>query len=270
MKQEVAILMSTYNGERFLAEQIESLLAQTHLRWRLYIRDDGSTDGTLAILRRYAARDLRILLCDDPEPHRGVRDSFLWLLRHVEEDRYMFCDQDDVWLPEKIAVSLVALPPDEETPALVCTDLKVTDQDLNVTEESMWRANHTADIALRPEFLRVAAMYPGCTMLFNRAARDAVLEHDRFPGIIHDQAVSLSVLKAGGSIIPLPQATILYRQHDGNAIGTAASKGYVRRKLASLATVWRENRKYYQTVHSFLGIPLREFLTLKLRHLLKY
>lgn len=270
MNQEVAILMSTYNGERFLAEQIDSLLAQTHARWRLYIRDDGSSDSTLDIVRRYSAREPRILLCDDPEPHRGVRDSFLWLLRHVEENLYMFCDQDDVWLPEKIAVSIAALPADEETPVLVCTDLKVADRDLNVTEESMWRANHTDDIALRPDFLRVAAMYPGCTMLFNRAARDAVLEHDHFPGMIHDQAVSLSVLKAGGSIIPLPQPTILYRQHGGNAIGTAASKGYVRRKLASLATVWRENRRYYRMVHSFLGTTLPEFVQLKIKHLLKY
>ena len=270
MSQEVAILMSTYNGERFLAEQIESLLAQTHSRWRLYIRDDGSTDGTLAIVRRYADREQRILLCNAPKPHRGVRDSFLWLLCHVEEDRYMFCDQDDVWLPGKIAVSLAALPDDEDTPALVCTDLRVADRYLNVTEESMWRANHTARIALRPEFLRVATMYPGCTMLFNRAARDAVLENHSFPGMIHDQAVSLSVLKAGGSIIPLPQATILYRQHGDNAIGAGASKGYVRRKLASLAAVWRDNRRYYRTVHSFLGTPLREFVTLKLKHLLKY
>ena len=99
----IAILMSTYNGERYLREQIDSLLNQTYKDWKLYIRDDGSTDETISIIESYVNDypDLIVLLKDDLG-NLGSARSFMRILSVVDADYYMFCDQDDVWLPNKV------------------------------------------------------------------------------------------------------------------------------------------------------------------------
>jgi glycosyltransferase involved in cell wall biosynthesis len=96
----IAILMATYNGEKYLGEQIDSLLAQTNMDWQLYIHDDGSTDNTQAILQEYAQKHSNIHILEY-ESQRGAMKNFLSLLQRVEADYYMFCDQDDVWLKQK-------------------------------------------------------------------------------------------------------------------------------------------------------------------------
>lgn len=101
----VAILMATYNGERYLVEQIESILSQTETDWTLYIQDDGSKDNTLDIIRQYAEGD-KIVFVDSGLTRQGACLNFMSLLNKVESRYYMFCDQDDVWLPEKIELSM--------------------------------------------------------------------------------------------------------------------------------------------------------------------
>lgn len=98
---ELAILLSTYNSESFIKAQLESLLSQTYKDWILYVRDDQSTDATPQILRQYADNDSRIHVMPDGEK-RGARDGFMWLIQKINSDFYMFCDHDDVWLPQKL------------------------------------------------------------------------------------------------------------------------------------------------------------------------
>jgi rhamnosyltransferase len=97
----IAILLATYNGGQYLMEQLDSLLQQTCQEWTLYIHDDGSTDNTYDILREYSQKHSNIYVLEY-ESQRGAMGNFLSLLQRVEADYYMFCDQDDVWLKQKV------------------------------------------------------------------------------------------------------------------------------------------------------------------------
>lgn len=138
---KVTILMSTYNGENFLAEQIESIQQQTYTDWTLLIRDDGSKDKTREIIKRFALEDDRITFINpDQTENLGVIKSFFTLLKYQESDYYLFSDQDDIWLPEKLSLQLEkASRYSSDKPLLVYTDLKVVNQDLEVIHESMIR-----------------------------------------------------------------------------------------------------------------------------------
>ena len=97
--KKTAILMATYNGEQYVAEQIDSLLAQTDSDWTLYIHDDGSKDHTQEIISKYAETHDNIVVMDFPGGN-GAKENFFKMMFSVDADYYMLCDQDDVWLPE--------------------------------------------------------------------------------------------------------------------------------------------------------------------------
>ena len=107
--KDIAILMATYNGEKYLGEQIDSFLSQTSHQWHLFVHDDGSTDGTIVILNDYVSKyPEQITLLDYP-PQGGALQNFMSLLEKVEADYYMFSDQDDVWHPTKVELSYQAM-----------------------------------------------------------------------------------------------------------------------------------------------------------------
>ncbi|WP_192800817.1 glycosyltransferase family 2 protein [Streptococcus agalactiae] len=214
---KVNILMATYNGEKFLAQQIESIQKQTFKEWNLLIRDDGSSDKTCDIIRNFTAKDSRIRFINENEHHNlGVIKSFFTLVNYEVADFYFFSDQDDVWLPEKLSVSLEAAKhkaPD--VPLLVYTDLKVVNQELNILQDSMIRAqSHHANTTLLPELTENTVT--GGTMMINHALAEKwftpndILMHDWFLALL---AASL------GEIIYLDLPTQLYRQHDNNVLG---------------------------------------------------
>ncbi|KAA9083569.1 glycosyltransferase family 2 protein [Streptococcus agalactiae] len=214
---KVNILMATYNGERFLAQQIESIQKQTFKEWNLLIRDDGSSDKTCDIIRNFTAKDSRIRFINENEHHNlGVIKSFFTLVNYEVADFYFFSDQDDVWLPEKLSVSLEAAKHKaSDVPLLVYTDLKVVNQELNILQDSMIRAqSHHANTTLLPELTENTVT--GGTMMINHALAEKwftpndILMHDWFLALL---AASL------GEIIYLDLPTQLYRQHDNNVLG---------------------------------------------------
>lgn len=214
---KVNILMATYNGEKFLAQQIESIQNQTFKEWNLLIRDDGSSDKTCDIIRNFTAKDSRIRFINENEHHNlGVIKSFFTLVNYEVADFYFFSDQDDVWLPEKLSVSLEAAKHKaSDVPLLVYTDLKVVNQELNILQDSMIRAqSHHANTTLLPELTENTVT--GGTMMINHALADKwftpndILMHDWFLALL---AASL------GEIIYLDLPTQLYRQHDNNVLG---------------------------------------------------
>lgn len=144
----IAILMSTYNGSLFIKEQIESILKQTNKEWLLYIRDDGSTDDTRMILQEYAKKNPnKIHLLRDEFMNMGAGRSFMYLLKVVDADYYMFCDQDDVWMENKIERTYSYLREleqkyGENTAIGVFTDLTVVDADLTVLMPSLWKGDN--------------------------------------------------------------------------------------------------------------------------------
>lgn len=145
----VAVLMGTYNGDKYLSEQIDSIFSQTYGDWTLYIQDDGSNDKTLDIIRKYADGN-KVILVDKGLTRQGACMNFMSLLNMVESRYYMFCDQDDVWLPQKIELSMNRMKEMErlhpDVPILVHTDKKRVDADLNVILESeLNRKNEPAE-----------------------------------------------------------------------------------------------------------------------------
>lgn len=227
---EAHIVLSAYNAEAYLAEQIESIRAQTHEDWTLSIRDDGSTDATGAVARNFARKDARITVVEGE--NLGAARSFGRLLGQLPEGtRYVFCsDADDVWLPEKVRYSLEGMLSEEDgaEPLLVHTDLVVTDRNLDVIHPSFWSFADIDPTRTDLGRLLVANVATGPTFLFNRPLLERVVGNwaESIPdrAAYQDWWISL-VAGAFGRLVALPEATVLYRRHDSNATGDFGEAG---------------------------------------------
>ena len=224
-KASVAILMSTYNGERYLKEQIESILIQTYREFVIYIRDDGSTDGTTEIIEKYKIEYPRLIFhIEDNHGNMGVARSFLALLDQVNSQTYtMFCDQDDVWLPEKIEKFVCKIQGVEsqhkiDTPILVFGDMIVTDEKLSIISNSFW-SYQKIQINNHKNWKKIAVSncVTGCSSIFNRRALRLISEFGP-SSVLHDLLSAVLVAK-NGIIEPIYAPTMLYRQHAVNIEG---------------------------------------------------
>lgn len=236
-KNSIAILLATYNGETYIAEQLDSLFKQTEQDFEIFIHDDGSKDTTLEMIESFIKKyPERITLLEDVGDGRGAMGSFMWLLDRVEADYYMFCDQDDVWLPSKIQVSMDKMREIEsrvpDKAVMIHTDLRIVDSDLNTMYESFWAyAGYHVDLMRKFEYAAVNNVFTGCTMLINRRARDLSLPyHPKAP--MHDWWIGLVVAKRG-VVDNVKQATVLYRQHGGN-VESVGNKGDFKFKFMKL------------------------------------
>jgi glycosyltransferase involved in cell wall biosynthesis len=212
--QAVVILLSTFNGQRYIDELLNSLYAQTHQPFSIVVRDDGSTDQTLAVIKKYTAKFSNIALIEGD--NRGVVKSFMQLLQlcpiHPGQF-YAFCDQDDVWQPYKLANALHHL---KATPhpahSLYCSRLEYTDSQLNHLGFSPIPTFFGFENAL----IENSAI--GCTMVFGEAIRQKILSANPEHMMMHDWWAYL-VATAFGDVIFDPEASILYRQHANNVVG---------------------------------------------------
>jgi len=227
----VAILLSTYNGARFLAGQLDSLLGQTHRDWVVYWRDDGSTDATVALMEAFARGPAsgRCIRLDGPGERIGATASFLSLVKAArEEPTLAFADQDDVWLPEKLARGQAALAASSgELPALYCARQILVDEHLKPISTS-------ARPGRPPEFPMALTqnIATGCTVMLNRAAASLVAASRAPPATVHDWWCYLLVSAAGGRLLLDDEPVVLYRQHPGNLVGAPPS--VPRRAVAAL------------------------------------
>jgi glycosyltransferase involved in cell wall biosynthesis len=228
-----AIVLSTYNGNAFLAEQIESIRAQTAPDFRLYIRDDGSADGTLDLIARFAAIDPRIAVLSDGAGNVGAPASFGLLLSHAfaRREAYVFLsDQDDVWLPHKAARMLGTAThharwDGADLPLLVHSDLRVVTSDLGEIHPSFFSYQQLDPIEdTRPTRLLFRNAVTGCATLVNRALLEAALPFPRVA--MHDWWLA-QCAAFFGRIVFVDEATVLYRQHGANAFGARGLLGTV-------------------------------------------
>ncbi len=220
----VEVLLATYQGELYLREQIESILAQDYPDTRILARDDGSTDSTRAILEHYARTfPGRFTLLPAGEPSGGAKWNFLHLMQASTAEYLALADQDDVWLPTKIGASMAALHALEQThpdgtPLLVFSDLRIVDEHLRVTAPSFWK-HQDIDPSGIHELRRLVTqnVLTGCTALFNRPL--CQLADRMAPETpMHDWWIALTACLFGASAF-LREPTVLYRQHAANVVG---------------------------------------------------
>ncbi len=245
---DVAILMATYNGEPYISEQIDSILAQTFDAWKLYIHDDGSNDRTVDIIREYAVKYPEKIVVVQGAKTGGAKNNFFYLFSQVEAPYYMCADQDDVWLPEKIKLTRQAMLRMEERetgstdsvndccrkkPYLVFTDLTVVDGQLQVLAEKM--STYQGLDCQNVSFNRVLIqnVVTGCTMMINRSLRDELMKLNDYRDVLmHDWWAAL-VAAAFGKMTFVSEPTIFYRQHGKNSVGAqnANKVGYMAKRM---------------------------------------
>lgn len=272
----IAILMATYNGERYVSQQLDSILGQTSGQWHLYLHDDGSTDATPDILQQYAGKYQQQTTLLNYPPQGGAYANFMSMLERVDAPYYMFSDQDDVWHADKTERSFSAMQQAEQKgerrPVVVHTDLRVVDEDGQTLANSFWQ-----QAGIRPDMFHTAAqritnVVTGCTMLFNQFAKEAALSRKPDGKPLHDEWVTIRTCAEGGKVVPIFEQLIDYRQHGDNTLGAEAC--YHRKDaayyLTSLKTIWHENRDNYRVLRSAgYGSPLR-YAVNKLRNIMVY
>jgi rhamnosyltransferase len=215
----INILLASYNGEKYIADQLNSIINQTYTNWQLYIRDDGSTDNTLNIIKKYQQTDLRIHLITDELGNLGSCQNFSALMNSIKnENKYiMFCDQDDVWLPSKIEDTFNEIIRLEakyrNIPLLLHTNFTYADLNLKPIKS---KKHFKRTKITNPEFSNVVCQNSalGCTMMINKKLLYLI---GGIPKIAenHDYWIAL-VASAFGKIFYLDKKTLLYRQHFGN------------------------------------------------------
>lgn len=264
----VSILLATYNGGQRLRVQLDSILSQSYKDWKLFIHDDGSVDETLEIINEYKCKSNSIYVLEDKAKGRGAKGSFLWLLEFVDSDYYMFCDQDDLWLPYKIDQSLSFIQNLEEKepdkPICIHTDAAIVDSHYNIVSKSLWRQSRVVPkLQEKINYIQVSNCVTGCTMMFNRKARDLALPaNDLAP--MHDFWVAYSTLANSGILGHISKSTMLYCQHGNNEIGAnRVNISYFKQKFCSVRNVFSVNIKQFHIMNRLSGISLFEYFCCK-------
>lgn len=219
---EVDVLLATWNGGRFLAQQLDSLFRQTVQDFRLVVRDDGSTDSTLEIVEQYRSRFPDRVVIQTNECQVGACRSFATLAERSVAPYVAFCDQDDIWREDRLAIGLAAAKSAEReygigTPILVFSDLTLIGERNEMLNPSMWKLMRVNPRRADLGSLLVQNLVTGCTVLANRSLllRALPIPDD---AIMHDSWLGL-VAAAFGVLCPILEPTVLYRQHQRNAIG---------------------------------------------------
>ena len=213
MKSEVCVLLSTYNGEKFLEYQLESLFSQTYKKFDLIVRDDGSIDKTISILEKYK---IKYFNCKNI----GVVKSFLNLLRYSKSKNYefyFFCDQDDIWDKNKVERQLAFIESlDLNKPILIHSDMKVIDENNKLINDSFFEFNKLDKNKKSFNYLLVQNNITGNSILFNKKLADLIEYHNNI--IMHDWWIGL-IASVFGKIYFIDEPLVFYRKHSCNVIG---------------------------------------------------
>jgi len=236
----ILILLATYNGEAFLRQQLDSLLCQEHQNLQIIVSDDGSTDHTLNILESYQdAYPDKIFHYRSGQRFGCAQKHFMHLLNQFHNASYiMFCDQDDVWHPDKVSKTLTCMKQiqrDPGVPALVHTDLRVVDRNLAEIARSFCDHSGLDGNRLALNHLLVQNVVTGCTMMINQALAElACRDVNSDAMLMHDNWIAILAAACGVTGF-LNEATIDYRQHGANSVGAknVYSPAYLLHRLTS-------------------------------------
>ncbi len=255
----IAIVMATYNGEKYVDEQIESILASTYRDIELYIFDDGSRDNTLELLRNYERQYPDTVHVFQNERNLGHAMNFIHALSRTTTDYVMFCDQDDVWKNHKVAITLKRMRHMEaqlgkDKPLTVFTDAAVVDENLKMLKQSFFCSSHLNPCRTDLPHLLMENKLIGCTVMVNSALRKVLQskplpQHARY----HDWWVAL-IASAFGKIGYVRESTLLYRQHGNNVVGDTGFLSYVINRIANLQKQREALEALYRQADEFLQL----------------
>lgn len=242
MDPKVCVFMSTFNGEKFLREQLDSLVAQINIKLFLKIRDDGSTDKTLSIIQEYKNKYPNLIEYYSGN-NIGFANSFYELIRNYEGyDYYAFSDQDDIWDRNKI-IKAISMIKDKNKPSLYGSNLKA----FNTNDDTKY---YIYDLKNKDELLSKMKNYPfisnpyGCTMVWNAALQKELLKYDKPHKLTHDVWVNLIAICIGDVYFDF-NSYINYRIHDKNACGATPH---------SILSKIKKYYKFYYVMGKTLGI----------------
>lgn len=208
----IDILMATYNGAKFLAEQIGSLKKQTISDWRLLIHDDGSTDGTVEIIKEFQNEDPRIVFIEDNIKFGSAGQNFMHLLKHSTSEFLMFCDQDDIWLENKIQKHLLIISALNEAAMVYSNGYTFSESGINKVKFITYHRNNIQNS------LFLNGGIHGCCTMFNRLLLEKVKFSYPDYVFMHDHFITI-LAATFGKIYYLDEPLMLYRQHDSNVTG---------------------------------------------------
>ena len=257
---EVFVLLATYNGRKYIAEMIDSVLAQDYQDFHLIVSDDQSTDDTAGILEEYANKYPTVITHHRSNRRFGnAQDHFMYLLQTFHDAPYiMFCDQDDYWHSDKITKTIQLMKKIEQpgVPAMVHTDLRVVDRDLKELDSSFMHYSKLQGTRMSVSQLLAQNAVTGCTMMINKALAD--LACDNMPKeeiLMHDWWLAL-IAATMGTTGYLDESTIDYRQHGNNVVGAKKTRSlrYILGKLRN-----NEGRKQIRDTYQQAALFYRCF-----------
>lgn len=244
-KKNIAVLLATYNGAKYLRAQLESIFNQSTDDFTLYIRDDGSNDRTLDIIKDFEKQYDNIIVIDNGNKNLGPQMNFMEMLHQVESKYYMFADQDDVWFPDKIKneyKKIKDLEKKKGRPALVLTNLRLCDANEKVVNDSFWKLIHFSPKLFNDLRSYVFINYAtGCTMMFNHETKEKAFPVPSYSPM-HDWWITVCVYQNNGNVGFIEEPQMDYRKHGDNATGdfVASQKGKsIRIRLKEMKQLYR-------------------------------
>lgn len=245
---EICVVMATFNGERYLPQMLDSLAAQKRPADLVIAVDDGSSDSTRAILESYQQKlPLKIHACMSNQGHNAAFSKGLELAAQEDGDYIALADQDDVWLPEKLAIlekKMEAVHPDSDVPVLVFGDAQVVAKNLSPIANS-WRKMANLPTSI-PVLARLAGFnnITGCLSIFDKSLLNKILPIPA-NAMVHDAWIGIIAAKFG-KILAIPDILIQYRLHDSNAVGTGTHYSYdetTQKQICAVETLLEDSDK---------------------------
>lgn len=272
----ITILLGTYNGEKYIKAQLDSILNQTFKSFKIIIQDDCSTDGTLSILKEYERNYPNIIQVKVNKKNTGSpKHNFLDMLINYKDDYIMLCDQDDVWNIDKIEITINEMKKLEKKygtkkPILVHTDLTVVDEKLNIVHESFKKQMKANYKKTKLNNIIIQNTLTGCTAMINRALSQLITKEPNYC-VMHDWWLVI-IASAFGVVSGLHCQTILYRQHGDNEVGAGDMRSlkYKINRLINYNRVRQAIKETYEQSENFLNIYKNQLTKQQIELLKKY